>query len=381
MRYLKNSLRVLILCSFFLFIFLRICPYLKAEEPSPHLSSRQDLEKRKLSSLNHPLLIKTIEPDRVMEIIRPKLKSGSAILDIGAGTGTFTFRFAEELKGKGEVFATDTDPLMIERIKDRIQKGKYKNVFAVLVTPDGLDPFYKEHKFDCIFMCKVYPYLFDPEGYLKGLRPSLDKDGQLYIISQRIDPDITEDQLDDFKKIIKLLADKKESYPFLQRLGSDIEDFVRNKRGSEVSQEMKERIIASFNKMLSDPSLYKDLQSYYHRKGRVKKLWEEHLNPRDYSFASWLVILLDKNRAFEKGTILSDADQKNLRMLNRLLILGTFGREPVLLLHERGINIFPDKTSIITAAEKAGFRLVREYDFLPKNYFLEFATAEEGRAP
>ncbi len=377
---MKICARILIFSLLPIIYFLCNCPYVKAERNQAAPLSRQEIEKRKLKNLSHPLQVDTLEIDRVMEVIRPMLrKENVSILDLGAGTGTFTFVFADELKGRGKVFATDTDPAMVGHIQKRIQEGGYGNVFAVHVAAEGVDPFYKERKFDIIFICKVYPHLYRHVDYFRELLSSLNKGGVLYIISQKIEPEFTEDQLDDFKKIFKFLAEKEEDHPFLIRLDTSVIDFIRNKGGEQIPEDIKEWVIASFNAMLSDRSLFIDLQTYQHKRRRVKRLWEENLRPRDYSLASWLIVLLDKSQAFEKGAVLGEEDMRNLRMLNRLLILGTFGKEPALALHERGITMFYDKSSVIRTLEQAGFKFVREYDFLPKDYFLEFESGH-GRS-
>ncbi len=366
------KIRDTVLIFSFVFLLLQNHPSLKAEESPPNTLSQQETAERKLLRLNHPTLLKAVQPDRIIKTIKPNIKPDFIILDIGAGTGIFTFLFAEALHGKGKVYATETDPAMIKYLQERISESKYRNVFPVLVQQEGLDPFYKKHKFDIIFMAKVYQALFDPESYLKELRLSLNKDGRLYIISRRVDPDVSEDRLDDFKKIIGFLAIQEADYPFFQRLDERTKHFIRNWRNQEIPENVKKDIIASFNKMLSDPSLYNDLKSYHYYKSESKKLWEENLNPTDYSLAFWLIILLDESQAFEKGKVLSETDLRQLYMLNRLLIFGTFGRQPVGPEVQFGKPVIAEKKTIIRTAEKAGYRFVREYDFLSKFYFLEF---------
>ncbi len=369
------KIRHTVLIFSFVFLLLQNHPPLKAEE-QPQFPSFQQGEEKKRTRINHPVLLKVVPPDQIFEVVRPRLKTGSIIVDIGAGTENYIFLFAEAVGKEGKVYATETDPAMIEYLKKRIGESNYRNIFPVFVQSQGLDPFYKEHTFDIIFMAKVYRYLFGPESYLRELRPSLNKDGRLYIVHQKNDRDITEDQLDDFKKIIGFLASKEENYPFFQRLDESTKHFIRNWDNQEVPENMKKTILASFNKMLSDTSLYHDLSAYHYYKGQFQKLREENLHPKNCSLASWLVALLNEAQAFEKGKTLSEMELRQLRMLNRLLILGTFGREPVVQENPFGISILAEKNSIIRTAEKAGYRLVREYDFLSKHYILEFGVAQ-----
>jgi SAM-dependent methyltransferase len=200
--------------------------------------------------------------------MRPRLGNGSVVLDVGAGTGNFTFLLSEEVGARGKVFATETDPAMITYLRERIRKDGYTNVFPVLVNKSGVDPFYGEHTFDVVFMANVYDYLFDPESYLRELRPSLGKDGHLYILHQRNDGAITEDELDDPKRMLTILAREKEDYPFLRELDETTRHLIRTWDNREVPDAIKQDIVSSFNRMLSDPSLYNDLGSYYSREVR-----------------------------------------------------------------------------------------------------------------
>src|SRR5713101_8237731 len=57
-----------------------------------------------------------LSPERVVKLINPS--PGSSVLDIGAGYGLFTFPLAKALGESGTVFATDTDPLVVDYLKE-----------------------------------------------------------------------------------------------------------------------------------------------------------------------------------------------------------------------------------------------------------------------
>ena len=123
------------------------------------------------------------------------------ILDIGFGRGYFTFPLAEALNNTGSIFATEIEPKMIEYINRDIKKSKYKNICPILVTSEGLDPFYKEHIFDIIFICEIVPCLRDYENYFQELRTSLAKErGRLYIIEMKTIADFHEFDFGDYKE-------------------------------------------------------------------------------------------------------------------------------------------------------------------------------------
>lgn len=352
-----------------------------AASRDPASRARSGIKARRLTA---PMRMANLQPDRLMDIMRPGLKDGSAVLDVGGGAGSFTFLFSEEVGEQGKVFVTETDPAMIAAIEQRIEEQGYNNVFPVLVQKSGVDPFYREHAFDVLFLANVYDYLFDPEVILRELRPSLKKAGRLFILHQRNDGAITEDELDDPKKIVATLAGEEEDYPFSKRLGETTRRLIRTWGQQELPDAAKQDILSSFNSMLSDPTLYADLGAYYYRRGArvgTLKIPRELVWPADAPLLRLFAVFLDESRAFEQGKILDERDMKMLRMLNRILITGRFGQEPLVPASRPGMIIFAEREAIMRTAARAGYRFVRGYDFLPKHYFLEFEAAPPTGGP
>lgn len=315
-----------------------------------------------------------LQPSRVIETIN--IKPGMCILDIGAGTGMFTFAFAEALKGTGKVFATDIEPNMIEYIKEKMRKREYKNVFPVLVKPEGGDPFYKQHSFDIIFLSNVYELIHHPEDYLKQLRPSLAKErGRLYIIYFRTEPDFNEIEFGDFREVIKVLASKEEDFPVFQRLREETKYFIKNWQDNDIPPGIQAKIIEDFNKVLSDRWFFNDLLDYYLTK---EDIWlgmylRNIIYPADFRLAKWLIARLDANGIFDKNKrTLTEIDKRRLRQLNRILLMGIFQTQRLYEVQDSEALIYFEKNSIISTLKAAGYHFVREYDFLEHFYFLEF---------
>lgn len=316
-------------------------------------------------------------PQRVIEAL--KIGPGMDILDLGAGSGDFTFCFADALKATGRVFATEINPELVEAISNRGKKSGYKNVFPVLVKSEGMDSFYKQHQFDLIFVCTVYPYLRHPEDYFRELKPSLKKGGRLYIIDNKDVFDFTEIEVTDFKDLIKTLALKGEKFPVFQKMDKTIQNFIKTWQGENVPLPVRKRIINNLNRMLLDRWLFYDLLDYFANNGMIAEshLWSSSLyfilpDPNTkIGLVKWLYVNLDADGVFNKNEKpLNFQDKQQLHTLNKILLKGVLN----IYNFTDGCPIFVKKESVISTMEKAGYQFVKAYDFLPMHYFLEFKS-------
>lgn len=319
-----------------------------------------------------------LKPEHVIKAL--KIRPGMNILDIGAGAGYFTFRLAESLKGTGEVFATDIDPKMIAYIKNEAENKKYKNVFPVFVKADEVDPFYIQHTFDIIFLSEGFHYLRHPEDYFKQLRPTLSKDGRLYIIHSKNVFDFTEIEFNDFDHAMKTFVSEGENFPVFKRLSKKLRDFIRDWKGGDIASQIKNDITHDFNKMLLDASLFYDLMDYYSAKklALAEGEWSAPLpfvsDSMDLRLARWLFVQLDAGGVFNKKR-LSDEEKKQLSKFNRIMLTKIFKIYKIVYLQgEYSCPLYAEKESVIATMESAGYTFVREYGFLPYHYFLEFKS-------
>src|SRR6478736_136407 len=60
------------------------------------------------------------KPDQIMDAL--SIADGSRVADIGAGSGWFTVHLAQRVGPKGEVYAQDVQPQMLEAIRRRVQR-------------------------------------------------------------------------------------------------------------------------------------------------------------------------------------------------------------------------------------------------------------------
>jgi ubiquinone/menaquinone biosynthesis C-methylase UbiE len=73
------------------------------------------------------------------KILRPYIKKGDAVLDVGPGIGYFTLPLAEMVGGRGRVIAVDIQQKMLAAIKKRAQRaGMLPRVDFQLASSDSL---------------------------------------------------------------------------------------------------------------------------------------------------------------------------------------------------------------------------------------------------
>ena len=78
---------------------------------------------------DNPLLPIIRNPYKILE--RAGLKPGQTVLEVGCGPGFFTIPAAKIVGKEGKVYAVDTHPLAIERVKNKINKAGINNVSLI----------------------------------------------------------------------------------------------------------------------------------------------------------------------------------------------------------------------------------------------------------
>ncbi len=88
----------------------------------------------RIISLMHdnPLLPYFRNPQRLLKAAG--LKPGQKVLEVGCGPGFFTIPAAKIVGKEGFVYAVDVHPLAIERVKEKIEREKIKNIKPILTN-------------------------------------------------------------------------------------------------------------------------------------------------------------------------------------------------------------------------------------------------------
>ncbi len=350
----------------FLMTISREDPRPASEEPPiilPHGTSGED-------QLFSPIRLAMLQPERVVDHLG--IQPGMVVADIGAGYGVFTFPLADALKHTGQVYATDISRDAVADLNAKAASGGYKNVTAVKVEPEGVQPFldlfYRGHAFDRILVVDVYQAIADPVSYFDELRLSLKpRIGRLHIIIRRPDPDLAELEFGDFKNVLKTLAAKGERFPVYRRLKPEIREYLKSWHGQEVPAGLRRGIIDDFNTMLSEKFLFKELEDSHDDSARIGS----------FPLASWLVAQLRAEGIFARESRpLSPLARKELHRLNRILltrIFQTYVWRDTLL---SDYAFLPEKETIVRQLSTAGYSLARDDDgLLPYFYVLEFKRA------
>jgi len=123
----------------------------------------------------------TEQPEKVLDAL--KIKPGSTVADIGAGTGYFSLRLAQRVGPQGRVLATDIQPQMLAFLKDNMRAAGIQNIDLILCTPT--DAKLPADTLDLVLMVDVYHELEYPEETITQVHRALTAAGRLVLVEYR----------------------------------------------------------------------------------------------------------------------------------------------------------------------------------------------------
>lgn len=109
--------------------------------------------------------------------LKPVLKEGMVVLDVGCGTGAISKDIAKIVGPSGKVIGIDNTKKFIES-----GKVSYQDVDNLALIYSDLFAFESEEKFDLIIAARVLQWLTTPKAALIKLKSLLKSDGQLSIL-------------------------------------------------------------------------------------------------------------------------------------------------------------------------------------------------------
>ena len=120
-------------------------------------------------------------PTRLLEAL--KLQPGQVIADVGAGSGYLSWRMAQQVGGKGKVYATDIQPEMLVLLEQNMKSRGLTNVVAVLgTTTNAALP---EKSIDLAIMVDVYHEFDHPYEMMRGIVRGLKPGGRVVFVEYR----------------------------------------------------------------------------------------------------------------------------------------------------------------------------------------------------
>ena len=122
-----------------------------------------------LSIFEDPKRDEKLQIGRVMDVL--KIREGSAVADIGAGSGWFSVRAARRVGQSGAVFAVEINPEYVAHITRRAREESLPQVRAVLGRED--DPALPVAGVDAVLILKTYHEIAEPVRLMRNLRKSL----------------------------------------------------------------------------------------------------------------------------------------------------------------------------------------------------------------
>ncbi|MCA1630128.1 MAG: class I SAM-dependent methyltransferase [Acidobacteria bacterium] len=133
-----------------------------------------------LSIFEDPKREEKLQINRVMDLL--KIKEGSGVADIGAGSGWFTVRAARRVGSTGAVYAVDINRDYLNYIEERAQKEGLPQVRAILGKED--DPLLPARSADAVLILKTYHEIAEPVRLMRNLRAALREGATVGIIDR-----------------------------------------------------------------------------------------------------------------------------------------------------------------------------------------------------
>ncbi len=118
------------------------------------------------------------------KILRPYVKAGSTVLDVGCGMGYFSLELARLVGPQGKVFAADLQPRMLAGLERRSHKAGLQTVIQPHLC--GANSIGLTEPVDMIFAFWMVHEVSDRKAFLQELFSLLKPDGVLLIVEPLI---------------------------------------------------------------------------------------------------------------------------------------------------------------------------------------------------
>ena len=117
-------------------------------------------------------------PGSVIETL--SLRPGMVVADVGAGTGYFSSHLSKAVGSAGTVYAVETEPNLVEHLRERAESEATANVVPVLASFDN--PRLPRASLDLILFVDTFHHVDDRRAYFTRLASRLREGGRVAII-------------------------------------------------------------------------------------------------------------------------------------------------------------------------------------------------------
>ena len=118
------------------------------------------------------------------KILRPFIKDGMTVLDIGCGPGFFSLEIAKMLNGAGKIIAADVQEGMIEKIRKKIEGTNLEQVIEV--HKSDFEKIGIDEKVDFVLAFWMVHEVRNQVLFFEELITILNTDGRILIIEPKI---------------------------------------------------------------------------------------------------------------------------------------------------------------------------------------------------
>lgn len=113
------------------------------------------------------------------EILKPYIKKGDSVLDLGPGRGSFTFPISDMVGAHGIVYAVDIQKDMLEIIERKAKKKNIENIRTILIENSVIDI---DFKVNFILAFWMFHEVTEKKAMLKQLNRKLKSKANLLIV-------------------------------------------------------------------------------------------------------------------------------------------------------------------------------------------------------
>lgn len=118
------------------------------------------------------------------QMLKPYIKSGQTVLDIGCGSGTFTIAMARMVGDAGKVIALDVQNEMLQMVRTKAAKqGLESRIITYKSEPDKIGITAKVDFVLAFYMVHEVP---DVDAFLKEITSLLKSHGKLLIVEPKL---------------------------------------------------------------------------------------------------------------------------------------------------------------------------------------------------